>query len=161
MSSREAGATRLPLAFKLLPTGEEAKVHPQRAIGPNDIIGKMPRPEQRYVPDWAKRERVSDLSWIQENLGIFWPAAQRSYAEQGRGALVVDTTSRPTGEGNPFFYLTEAGIEKLKDADALRMVKGYEPSWELVAMLLKREQRVSTYRIGIPSAPKDRTTLTN
>src|SRR5437667_12150984 len=105
----------------------------------------MTKTERQPLPEWAKRERSSDLQWIRENLSVFWKAAQRSYAEQGRGAIVVDTTSRPTGTGNPFAYMNEKGIENLEDADALKMVQAYEPSWELVTVLLKRQRRVSTY----------------
>jgi hypothetical protein len=111
----------------------------------------MPLPERPPLPEWAKEERGRDLAWIQENLHVFWPAAQKGYKNLGRGAIVVDTTSRPTGQGNPFLYLPEAGIEKLNDQDALRMVRAYDPTWELVAMLFKSRDRMSTYRIGIPS----------
>jgi hypothetical protein len=52
------------------------------------------------------------------------------------------------------FYLDEARLEALDEPDALRMVRGYDPGWELVAVLLKSEQRVSTYRVGVPSARK-------
>ena len=109
----------------------------------------MPSLERPSIPDWAAKERASDLAWIKENWHIFWPAAERGYKESGRGAIVVDTTSRPTGEGNPFIYLPEVEIEKMDDPDALRMVRQYDPTWELVAMLLKSEGRVSTYRVGI------------
>lgn len=118
----------------------------------------MPRNEQQPVPEWARRERAGDLRWVQENMHVLWPAAERSYIKEGRGAVVVDTTSRPTGAGNPIFYMPEAGVEKLHDADALRMVKAYDPDWEMIAVLLKAEKRVSTYRIGVPAARKDRTT---
>ena len=111
------------------------------------------------MPEWARRERASDLRWVQENMHVLWPAAEQSYIKEGRGAIVVDTTSRPTGAGNPFFYMPEAGVEKLNDADALRMVKAYDPDSELVAMLLKAQKRVSTYRIVNPTALKDRTSL--
>src|SRR6266849_8531891 len=100
----------------------------------------MPSPARPRFPDWAERERVGDLAWIGENLHVLWPAAQRSYEEQGRGAIVVDTLTKvrhQQGEGNPIFYMTAAGIEEMKDADALRMVRGYDASWELVTMLLK------------------------
>ncbi len=114
----------------------------------------MSLPERRRIPDWAARERARDLAWIQENLHIFWPAAQHAYAEQGRGAIVVDTASRPTGEGNPFLYLPETEVEKLPDSDSLRMVRDYDPTWEFVAMLLKSQERTSTYRVGVPSQKK-------
>jgi hypothetical protein len=109
------------------------------------------RVERPSLPDWAERERTGDLGWLTENLHVLWPAAQTSYAEEGRGAIVVDTTSRPTGAGNPFLYVAESGIERMQDADALRMVRAYDPTWELVTMLMKKERRLSTYRIGIPS----------
>lgn len=110
----------------------------------------MPFPERR-LPEWAARERAGDLAWIGENMHIFWPGAQQGFAEHGRGAIITDTTVR-AGTGNPIFYMPEAGIAEMKDPDALRMVRGYDPSWELVAMLLKGGRRVSTYRVGVPSA---------
>lgn len=75
----------------------------------------MRSPERPQIPEWARKERASDLAWIKENWHIFWPAAQQGYKESGRDGIVVDTTARPTGEGNPFAYLPETGIEKLKD----------------------------------------------
>jgi len=111
----------------------------------------MPSPEQRQIPDWAKRERAGDLLWIQENLHILWPAAQQGYRDSGRGAIIVDTTSRPTGAGNPFAYMPEVGIVEMDEQDALRMVRAYDPSWEFVTMLLKSQNRMSTYRVGVPS----------
>lgn len=49
--------------------------------------------EQDNIPDWAQRDRQHDMDWIAENLYIFWPAATEAYVEQGRGAIIVDTTS--------------------------------------------------------------------
>ena len=111
----------------------------------------MPERDRPQIPEWAQKERASDLAWIGENLHVFWPAAQQGYQEQGRGAIVVDATSRPTGGGHPFAYLPEAGVEKLNEQDAVRMVKAYDPTWEFVTMLFKRQDRLSTYRVGIPS----------
>lgn len=102
------------------------------------------------IPPWAERERRSDIAWITENLHVFWPAAQASYVEVGRGALVVDITVRPTGAGHPFGYFPEEMIVSFGDPDAIRMVTEYEPEWQFVTMLLKAEDRVSTYRIGVP-----------
>lgn len=110
-------------------------------------------PERRrhpHIPQWAERERRSDMAWLAENLHMLWPAAQTAFAQVGRGAITVDTTSTPTNAGHPFYYLTQEQVNELGDADALRMVSEYEPSWELVTMLLKSEERVSTYRIGVP-----------
>lgn len=109
----------------------------------------MSEHEKRRFPDWAERERAGDLAWIHQNLHVFWPAAQLGYETVGRGAIVVDTTSRPTKEGHPFGYFDQAAIEEGGDEDALRMVREYEPSWEFVAALLKSQGRTSTYRIGV------------
>src|SRR3954464_12295152 len=114
-------------------------------------------PEQaprRHIPEWAERERHSDMAWLAENLHMLWPAAQAAFAELGRGAITVDTTVHPPGKGHPFYYLTQEQVNALGDTDALRMVGEYYPTWELVTMLLKLEERVSTYRIGVPGAQR-------
>lgn len=112
----------------------------------------MPTAEAASIPDWARQERAADRAWIADHLPTFWPAAQRGYAAYGRGAVVVDATTHASEAGVPFFYLREHEVEELQDADALRLVKAYDPTWELVAMLFKREQRLSAYRVGVPSA---------
>ena len=70
---------------------------------------------------------------------------------------MVDTTSRPTGAGNPFGYLEQASLGPLGDEDALRMVREYDPTWEFVASLLKSQDRTSSYRIGVTSEKPDNT----
>lgn len=108
----------------------------------------------RFIPEWAKRERTGDLAWIAENLHVFWPVAQESYQQLGRGAVVVDTTSRPTGAGHPFLYVPEVVIATLQDAAALRLVRAYDPTWEFVVSLWKPQDRASTYRVGVPPQKK-------
>lgn len=110
----------------------------------------MPEGEPRYIPEWAQRERSQDLAWIRENLHIFWPVAQAAYAELGRGAIMVDTTVQPTGKGHPFGYLPQVQIEELGGEDEIRMVSAYDPGWELVTIMLKELERVSSYRVGLP-----------
>ncbi|MBI4785849.1 MAG: hypothetical protein HY782_02245 [Chloroflexi bacterium] len=105
----------------------------------------------RSIPDWAKHERAGDFAWIAENLPVFWPVAHAGYQTSGRGAVVVDTTSRPTGTGHPFLYLPEVLIVRLADLAALRLVRAYDPTWEFVVSLWKTQDRVSTYRMGVPS----------
>jgi hypothetical protein len=109
----------------------------------------MTERDRRRFPAWAERERTGDLAWIKENLNVFWPVAQQGYEELGRGAIVVDTTSRPTGEGHPFGYLPQAMVEQQGDKDAQRMVREYDPAWEMVTVLLKPDDRVSIYRVGV------------
>ena len=105
--------------------------------------------DRRHFPAWAERGRAGDLAWIGENLHVFWPAAQMGYEELGRGAIVVDTTSRPTGKGHPFGYLPQEKVEESGDEDAQRMVGEYDPTWEMVTVLLKTDDRVSAYRVGV------------
>lgn len=111
----------------------------------------MSSERQHQWPEWARQERGRDLAWIQENLHVLWPAAQQGYQASGRGAIVIDTLSHPAGAGNPFVYLPQNEVAKMEDADASRMVDQYDPNWELVTMLLKSAQRLSTYRVRIPA----------
>lgn len=112
----------------------------------------MTAEKKRPIPEWARRERGEDLRWIGENLHVFWPAAQAAFAELGRGAIVVDTTSQPTGEGNPFGYYPQEMIEAKDDEDIKRMVREYDPERDLVIVLLKAEERMSSYRVHLPQA---------
>ena len=64
---------------------------------------------------------------------------------------MVDITSRPTREGHPFGYFPQAKVEQTDDEDAQRMVRAYDPTWEMVAVLLKTHNRVSVYRVGVLS----------
>jgi hypothetical protein len=112
-----------------------------------------PERKSRRFPSWAEQERSSDLAWIGENLYVLWPAARMGYEAEGRGAVLVDTLVvgiHEDGVGNPMFYVTEAQIEEKKDQDALRMIRAYDPAWELVTILLKIRNRESVYRVGLP-----------
>jgi hypothetical protein len=118
----------------------------------------MPERERRpSIPAWAERERTSDLLWIAENLESFWQAAQAGYADQGRGAIGVDTTAAPTVVGHPFGYLTQAQIGEYGGRDEMRMVATYDPTRELVIILLKAQGRVSSYRVGLPPGARPAT----
>ena len=61
------------------------------------------------------QDRAGDLAWIEENVQVFWPAAHHGYETYGRGAVVVDTTSRIGGGGNPFVYFPQEMIEQTGD----------------------------------------------
>jgi hypothetical protein len=95
------------------------------------------------------------MAWLAENLHVLWPAAQSAYAQAGRGAITIDTTVQPPDRGHPFYYLTQEQLQEFNDADVLRMVAAYDPSWELVTSLLKDQERVSHYRIGVPGAKRN------
>jgi hypothetical protein len=119
----------------------------------------MPEREpKRPIPRWAERERAEDFAWIAENLSGLWMAAKAAYAVHGRGAVVVDTTVRPTGAGHPFGYFSQEQIRQLAGPDEIRMVTEYNASWEVIIVLLKRGERISSYRIGVPGQqPKPNT----
>lgn len=112
------------------------------------------------IPDWAARERQADIEWIRENLHVFWPAAKLSFEEFGRGALIVNTNAvmrQDEHKGNPIFYLPAEQIRAYEWLPAIQMVREYDPHWEFVTVLLKR-QRESAYRVGVPEA-KSKTRL--
>ena len=54
----------------------------------------MTQGRRPLIPEWAVQERLSDLAWLKENLDVFWPAAQAQYRCKGRGAIVVDYSTR-------------------------------------------------------------------
>ena len=109
-------------------------------------------PENRNIPDWAHRERQADFAWIQENLEVFWTAATLAFKGTGRGAVVVDTTLEPIpSAGNPFGYFSREQLEEQADEDTKRMAAEYDPTREFVLLLLKSDNRTSTYRVGVPS----------
>ena len=40
-------------------------------------------------------------------------------------------------------------VEETGDEDTQRMVREYDPSWEMVTVLLKSHDRTSAYRVGV------------
>ena len=87
--------------------------------------------------------------WIEKNLDVFWAAATAAFDGAGRGAVVVDTTLEPIPDaGNPFGYFSQEQLEETADEDTKRMVTEYDPLQEMVLLLLKSDNRTSTYRVG-------------
>jgi hypothetical protein len=103
--------------------------------------------KEHGIPEWARRERQRDLDWIADNFHVFGPAATAAFRAQGRGAIVVDTTLRPTDAGHPFGFYPQAFLEDQGDEDVNRMVKEYDPAKEMVVVMLKPQHRMSTYRV--------------
>ena len=69
---------------------------------------------------------------------------------------MVDTTSRPTGEGHPFGYFPREVVEEQGDEDTQRLVREYDPPTEFVSVLLKIQDRVSSYRLRfVDSEPRE------
>jgi hypothetical protein len=111
----------------------------------------IPERERRpEIPRWAERERTEDLAWIGENLQEFWNVARSGFESEGRGALVIDVVAMATGKGHQFGYVKQEQIRQSGSKDEIRMVAAYDPSWELVIILLKQRDRMSSYRVGIP-----------
>ncbi len=110
----------------------------------------MPERERRPLPQWAERERVGDLAWIGENLYEFWAVAWSGYEQSGRGVLVVDTTVSAAGGRHPFGYISQEQIRQLDAQGTIPMMEEYDPSWEMVIVLLKPRDRTSSYRVGVP-----------
>lgn len=108
------------------------------------------------IPEWAAREREQDLAWLGENTHVLLSAAKLSYEESGRGAVIVDTNMvvrQGEQSGNPMFYLPAQEVHRNGWLPAMRMVREYDPRWEFVTVLLKKN-RESAYRVGVPSAKK-------
>ena len=111
----------------------------------------MPERERRSeIPRWAERERTEDLAWIGENVQEFWKVARSGFEAEGRGALVIDIVAMATGTGHQFGYVAQEQIRQARGEAEIRMVAAYDPAWELVIVLLKSEDRMSSYRVGIP-----------
>jgi len=105
-------------------------------------------PETDTASDRARLERDADLAWIGGNLDLFWAAAA-AHREAGRGAVVVDTAVQTMpGLDHPFTYFPQELVRECGDEDTMRMVDQYDPSRELVLVLLKDQDRTSTYRLS-------------
>jgi hypothetical protein len=75
-------------------------------------------------------------------------AARLSYEGSGRGAIVIDVTSQAEPDtGHAFAYFSEEQVREYDDPDIARIVQGYDPEHEFVLVLLKSDDRTSTYRI--------------
>ena len=98
-------------------------------------------------PDWAERDRERDMALIQDNAEIFQVASASAFFEAGRGAVVVETTILDEDNWHPIAYYPQEVVELDFDEDTQRMVKEYMPFEEFVIVLLKPEERTSTYRI--------------
>lgn len=113
-------------------------------------------PERPHIPDWARYEREADLEWIEENQESFWTTATAAFETIGRGVIVVDTTTQPDPQsGHPFGYFPQEQVETYDDEDVTRIASEYDPEAEFVVVLLKPEDRTSTYRVCVrPPEPE-------
>lgn len=105
------------------------------------------RQAQQPNSAWAQRERWTDLAWIGRHLADLQPVARAAFPEWGRGAVVVDTTTRLAALGYPFAYVGQAAVAQYADLDTEDLLARYDPAEELVVVLLKPERRASAYRM--------------
>ena len=61
--------------------------------------------------------------------------------------IVVDAATRPKGSGNLFTYLGRVDLERFEDEDVNRLLGQYEPGNEIVVILLKPYERMSSYQV--------------
>ena len=87
---------------------------------------------------------------IEQNREVFWAVVSLAFDDVGRGAIVVDTTLQPIpGQGHPLAYFSQEQVQEHGDEDTQRMVTEYDPTTELVLVLLKPNERSSTYRVCV------------
>jgi hypothetical protein len=103
--------------------------------------------EINRIPDWATREREQDRAWIRENISLFWETAVQGARLVGRGAIVADVAARPMGEGSLFSYFDQAEMVRFENEQIDQFVQDYAPDEEFIIVLLKRENKMSSYRI--------------
>ena len=61
---------------------------------------------------------------------------------------MVDATRRGAGEGYAFGYIDQTVFESDDDEDIKRMIREYNPLYEMVVVVLKPDNRTSTYRVS-------------
>ena len=90
-------------------------------------------------------DRDIDLKWINENLATLTLFARTNYQTVGRGVLVIDHSE--SGKTDPpVDYLPLLDLPA-DDEDTRRMVREYDPSEELIVLLMKPDDLVSSYRL--------------
>ena len=75
-----------------------------------------------------------------------WRSESRIISDWSRNQAATTTQPIPSS-GNSFAYLSRDQIEARANDDTRRMVAEYDPTQELVLVLLK-SGRISTYRVG-------------
>jgi len=84
--------------------------------------------------------KARELAWLREHLPAFWVTASEGYREQGRGAVVIDTTTEPLGEDTPFYYVPQIRFEAQEDEVSLgltKLISEYGPEGQFVAVFIR------------------------
>lgn len=88
----------------------------------------------------SEAEKTKELAWLKKHLSAFWVTAYEGYREQGRGAVVIDTTTEPLGEDTPFYYAPQARFEAQEDEVSLglaKLISEYGPESQFVAVFIR------------------------
>lgn len=94
---------------------------------------------------------MDDLAWIEERLLIFRAIVLDHYLLCGPGALITDTTPQTHPEfSNPMWYLSLEELKTLDEPEVEALVRAYDPTRELVIVLLKQDNQQRAYRMLLP-----------
>ena len=109
-------------------------------------------------PEAAKN---GELTWIRDNLVAFWSTAYAGYYDEGRGAVVIDTTAEPLGEDTPFYYVQQSRFAE-QEEDVSRqladLVADYDPRQQFIAVFIRpraEEREFSIFQIRVAEALAD------
>ena len=106
-------------------------------------------PEKKTV-HYSEAQRELELAWIDQNTPLFSAKASGYFGLVGRGAIIVDTASKPLTEGALFTYFSKEQMEHIADDDISNKVDDYVPYQEFVVLLLLPQNQTRAYRIDIP-----------
>ena len=109
---------------------------------------------EKNIDQYAEAQRELELAWIGQNAPRFSAKATGYFSLVGRGAIIVDTASKPLTEGALFTYFSKEQMEHIADVDVNDMVDEYDPDEEFVVLLLLPENQTRAYRINIPAKEK-------
>jgi hypothetical protein len=105
---------------------------------------------EKNIDQCPEVQRQLELDWIDQNVVLFSAKASGYFGLVGRGAIIVDTATKPLSDGPLFTYFSKEQMEHLADGDINAMVDDYDPEKEFVVLLLLPQNQTRAYRIDIP-----------
>ena len=105
---------------------------------------------EKNIEHCAEAQREIELAWIDLNTPLFSAKASGYFGLVGRGAIIVDASTKPLSEGPLFTYFSKEQMEHIVDDDISAMVDEYDPQEEFVVLLLLPRDETRAYRIDIP-----------
>jgi hypothetical protein len=96
-----------------------------------------------------EKEGFEDAALIAQQVSVLFATAQLWYATTGRGIVVVDATLQ-LGKAFPALsYFGAAEVLHVGKAEMCRIVREYDPGCEVVVVLLKQANQMSTYTMTV------------